>query len=134
MFKIYEPYGDVEIHDLIEYENLNELVGKKLKLIFEIKEAEGLPKKLQSRTFCNYEFFHTSGEKYSEEEQAHLESIDFNFDDDDDFQYPDDDGSGEKRVYKSFRTKEVEKKTATPGWDYKMSHTLTIDDELLYKF
>ena len=42
-----EPYGDVEIHDLIEYENLNELAGKKLKLTFEIKEAEGLPKKLQ---------------------------------------------------------------------------------------
>ena len=29
-FKILEPYGDVEIKDLIEYENLNELVGKKI--------------------------------------------------------------------------------------------------------
>jgi hypothetical protein len=86
-----EPYGDVEIHDLIEYENLNELVGKKIKLIFEIKEAEGLPKKLQQKTFCSYEFLHSNGEKFTEEEMNHLEATGFNFEEEDDFNYPDED-------------------------------------------
>ena len=51
-FQVFEDYGDVEIHDLIEYETLAELLGKKLKLNFEIKGAEGLPRKVCSRTFC----------------------------------------------------------------------------------
>ena len=57
-FQIFEQFGNIEVTDLIEYETLSELVGKRIKLKFYIKNGENLPKKLCSKTFCQYEFFH----------------------------------------------------------------------------
>ena len=37
------------------------------------------------------------------------------------------------RKLKTYRTKEVEKKTQEPIWDYKMSHVVEIDEEMLLK-
>lgn len=67
-FKVLEPYGESEIRELIEYETLNDLSGKRLRLYVEIKRAEALPKKLCHDTYCEYEFYHTKGEKHTEEE------------------------------------------------------------------
>lgn len=47
------------ISDLLDYENMADLLGKKLRLNFEIKDGEGLPNKLCTKTFCQYEFYQT---------------------------------------------------------------------------
>jgi len=43
----------------MDYESLSELAGKKLRLNFSIQEGEGLPGKLCTKTFCEYEFYYT---------------------------------------------------------------------------
>lgn len=100
-FQVFD--GDMEIPDLIEYETLNELLGKKLKLNFEIKEGESLPKKLCSRTFCQYEFY-ASGDMLLQDDE----------DSDGLFNIGEiaDEGSGAvRKKLRQFRTKEVEQKT-----------------------
>jgi len=57
-FDVLEQYGEV-ISDLLDYENMADLLGKKLRLNFEIKDGEGLPNKLCTKTFCQYEFYQT---------------------------------------------------------------------------
>lgn len=71
-FKVLEPYGESEIRELIEYETLNDLSGKRLRLFVELKRAEALPKKLCTSTYCQYDFYHTKGEKHAEDEQDAL--------------------------------------------------------------
>lgn len=56
-FEIFDQYGNL-IEDLIEFENLGELSGKKLRLFFHIDQGQGLPQKLSNRTYCQYEFYH----------------------------------------------------------------------------
>jgi len=45
--------------DLADCNYLNELKGKKIKVVFEIHSAQGLPKQLCSKTFAHYEFYKT---------------------------------------------------------------------------
>lgn len=136
-FKVLEAYGDSEIRELIEYETLNDLSGKRLRLFVEIKRAEALPKKLCTGTYCQYGFYHTKGEKHTEDEQAALrlcEPIDEDADDmDDQFLVDGDQDNKAWRKPRNFRTEVVEKKTQEPDWAYRMSHTFEIDDDMLLK-
>jgi len=40
--------------NLLEYETLNELLGKNLKIIIELKKAGDLPEKYSFKTMCRY--------------------------------------------------------------------------------
>lgn len=55
-FQIFNKETGAEIDDFIDYETMIELKGKLLKLNFEIKDADGLPAKMCSKTFCQYKF------------------------------------------------------------------------------
>lgn len=61
-FEVFETFGD-QIKDLLDYESLADLQGKKIKINFDILGAEGLPNKLCSRTHCQYEFYQTKDPK-----------------------------------------------------------------------
>lgn len=114
----------MEVTDLIEYETLNELLGKKLKLNFEIKDGEALPKKLCARTFCQYEFYASGDQLADEEDSDGLDNIGDIADDGD--------GRTVKKL-RVFKTKEIEQKTQKPQWEYKVSHSVDIDEEMLLK-
>ena len=117
--------GRHEIPDLLEYERLTELLGKKIKLNFEIKDGEGLPNKL-TRTFCQYEFYHMKqpgDENASEDDEDDLDA-----------QIGLTEGNGPSMKKKVFSTEEVDDKNSTPRWSYNFSHFLNIDEDLLMKF
>lgn len=57
-FEVFETYGD-QIKDLLDYESLSDLQGKKIKIHFDILGAEGLPNQLCTKTHCQYEFYQT---------------------------------------------------------------------------
>ena len=120
--------GDVEVPDLIEYETFNELIGKKLKLNFEIKEGEQLPKKLSTRTFCQYEFYAAAGELREDEESDGMEGIGEVIRDAGDMQVKE-----KKKKLRVFKTREVEQRTQKPAWEYKVGHTVEIDEDMLLK-
>lgn len=58
--QVFEPDDTKLEHelDLIEYESLEELIGKKIRIEFGIIRAENIPRHTSSRTFCQYEFLH----------------------------------------------------------------------------
>lgn len=110
----------------MEFETLGELVGKKLRINFEIKEGEDLPKKLCAKTYAQYEFYYMKDPNEQNE------------DDEDDEHFADEDeedraNNRSKKLKKVFQTKTVDQKTVAPSWDYKFSHLLDIDEDLLMK-
>ena len=78
-FQIFDTENDVEIVDFIEYETMSELKGKQLRLNFEIKDADGLPQKLCSKTYCKYKFIetkeHAVGSKKSSKSGTSIEDF-----------------------------------------------------------
>ena len=136
-FKVLEAYADSEVRDLIEYETLNELSGKRLRLFVEIKRAEALPKKLCTSTYCQYDFYHTKGEKHLDEEQETLKLCEVIDEDAGDMEHIGEaDGDEGNRIWRRpriFRTIPVDKKTQEPAWNYRMQHTFEIDDDMLLK-
>lgn len=120
----------------MDYESLNELIGKQLVINFELIDGEGLPSKLCTKTFCQYEFYQTKdknkqidGVKTLDEEDT-MSSED---EDDMDARMNGDTSHVPKRKKKSFKTKTVDQKTQAPSWNYKGSHLMYIDDDILMR-
>lgn len=124
-FKVFEPYGnaDQEIKDLMDYESLSELAGKKLRLNFQIHEGEGLPGKLCTKTFCEYEFYHSKDPNDMKHKEEDQESSDDHFGEEVD----------NKHKKKLFRTRVHEPKSQSPPWGYACSHLMDIDDDVITK-
>jgi len=124
-FKVFEPYGnaDQEIKDLMDYESLSELVGKKLRVNFQVHEGEGLPTKLCTKTFCEYEFYHTKDPNEEKNKDEDQESSDDQFGEEPDT----------NRKKKLFRSKVYQAKSTSPAWGYACSHLLDIDDDIISK-
>lgn len=57
-FQVYDQENDNQEIDIMEYDSLDELIGKRIRVQFGILRAENLPAKTSSRTFCQYEFLH----------------------------------------------------------------------------
>lgn len=132
--------------DLIEYETLSELIGKRIKLKFQIKGGESLPKKLCSKTFCQYDFLHQKQDASNAQKMVDGQIIE-EVDEEDKSESEDDmEGIGDvedendtgtkakKKKYKTFKTKEVAQKTQEPVWDYSTQHMLDIDEDIILKF
>lgn len=52
-FELYEPDEKTKLNAL-DYDNLGELRGKKIRILVDIKRASDLPPKYQYRTKCKY--------------------------------------------------------------------------------
>ena len=109
---MFDPVSNEEFIDLLEFESMADLIGKLLKVNFEIIEGEGLPVKLCTRTFCQYEFYQTKDKSKSKPEPSEGgastaldEEEDTMSSDDDEFE------SGPKRKKKLFATSTVNEKT-----------------------
>ena len=123
---------------MLDYESMQDLVGKQLKINFEILEGEGLPNKLCTNTFCEYEFYYTKDMNKKKNEMSEVNE--------DEEETMSDDGDemdammggtqasyAPKRKRKMFKTKTIDTKTSNPHWGYRCDHLITIDEEIILK-
>ena len=124
--------------DILEYESMQDLIGKQLRINFEILEGEGLPNKLCTKTFCEYEFYYTKdlNKKLKGDTSEVNEDEEETMSDDDDEMDARMGGSASyapKRRRKMFKTKTIDQKTDNPKWGYQCNHLITIDEEIILK-